>query len=45
MKKNYVALELNLLLFSSEDIVTASVADGVNVQWDDGWNTGEWAED
>lgn len=46
MKKNYETFELKVLLFSSEqDIVTASVSDGVNLRWDADWNTGIWSEE
>lgn len=42
MKKNYVTFKLDILLFAFDDIVTASVSDGVNVEWIDDWNTGLW---
>ena len=45
MKKNYVTVGVTVLMLNENDIVTASVPDGVNVQWKDAWNEGEWSED
>ncbi len=43
MKKTYQVLKFELQLFNCDDVVTASVQDGVGIQWDSDWNTGEWA--
>ena len=44
MKRNYETFELTVIFLDEEDIVRTSLNDGVNIEWDDGWNTGTWAE-
>ena len=43
MKKNYETFELAVVFLESKDIVRTSLQDGVNMEWDDNWNTGDWA--
>ena len=42
--KIYKSIEIEVLLFEEEDIVTTSVSDGVDIPWNDSWNIGEWSE-
>ena len=42
MKKNYVAIELKIQLLSC-DIVTASISDGVGLEWNtEKWGSSQW---
>ena len=43
MNKNYETFELTVTFMEDEDIVTTSCQDGVNMEWDENWNTGNWA--
>lgn len=43
MKKTYETLKLELQLFNCNDVVATSVQDGVGIQWNSDWDTGEWA--
>ncbi len=41
MKKEYKGPELIIVFFESEDVVTVSY--GVDVEFPDEWNVGDWA--
>lgn len=44
-EKKYSIVEIRILSFEEEDIVTTSLSDGVDIPWNDAWNIGEWNED